>query len=76
MTGPFLTLKESAKYCGYKYDTFKKIAREYSLPRYGPNRSKLSQVDLDSFMVDPTRFVSMSRLASNKRHKPIKIKYE
>lgn len=76
MTGPFLTLKESAKYCGYKYDTFKKIAREYNLPRYGPNRSKLSQVDLDSFMVDPTSFMSVRRFISSERRKPRKIKFD
>lgn len=76
MTGPFVTLREAAKFCGYKYDSFKKIAQEYKIPKYGPKRTKLSTVDLERFMVEPTLFMSSSDAQRGRNRKPLSINFE
>jgi hypothetical protein len=66
MKGPFLTAKAAAKYLSYKTDSFRRLAREYQLPRYGPKRNRYSQADLDLFMEDKNHFKTGQ--AENRRH--------
>ncbi|WP_408022336.1 helix-turn-helix domain-containing protein [Solidesulfovibrio sp.] len=55
--GPYLTLTEAAKYCGYQPRRFRDLVREYSIPRRGPAGNRFSQSDLDAFMHVPVTFL-------------------
>jgi len=65
--------RKAADYCGYSYETFRKIIREYQLPKYGPRRNRFSVHDLDEFMVEPEQFTVQSNRKAGRR-KPITLK--
>ncbi len=66
MHGPYLPLPKAAEYCGYSTDRFRKIVRDYELPKYGPHRNKFSPVDLDLWMHDPESFKVREKRRSRK----------
>jgi hypothetical protein len=54
----WLSVKEAAKYCGYKSaDYFRKVAQEFRIPRYGPNGNRYDRADLDEWMIAPWCFM-------------------
>ncbi len=54
--GPYMNLKQAARYLGYHPDTFRRKLRDYDIPRYGPEGNKFAQSVLDLFMQDPDNF--------------------
>ena len=56
--GPFLDAKSAAAYCGYTYTHFARLRATYRLPRYGVNRTRYAQADLERWMRDPNCFMT------------------
>lgn len=57
MHGPYLSLAEAAKYCGYKSAKhFWSLLRQCDVPRYGPNENRYRVADLDDWMQNPKVF--------------------
>ena len=56
-TGPYLTMTDAARYCGYRPRRFHDIVKEYAIPRKGPARNRFAQSDLDAFMNSPVTFL-------------------
>lgn len=67
MHGPYMSMSAAAAYCGYSKDRFRKVVRDYELPKYGPHRNRFSPVDLDTWMSDPNSF----KIRTQRRHHKI-----
>ena len=52
----FMNQTESAQYCGYSVDTFRRHMKTYPLPKYGPKANRYKCLDLDKWMEDPEQF--------------------
>jgi len=49
--GPYYTLKQAARYCGYSSAShFRELVKQYQLPAKGPNGNRYAEADLDIFM--------------------------
>lgn len=53
VSGPFMTLKQAAQYCGYHPDTLSRKLRDFDVPRHGPEKNRFAKSVLDSFMENP-----------------------
>lgn len=72
MTGPWLSLPDAARHCGYSEDYFrKKILKEFYVPRGGPEQNRFSLPVLDEFMSDPSKYKVAPPTPKRKRRKPI-----
>jgi excisionase family DNA binding protein len=60
MKGPFLTPKEAARYCGYETSTFRRLAKDYRIPKYGPGAARYATSDLDEWMQNVFVFINVS----------------
>ena len=60
-TGPYLTLSEAARYCGYQPRRFRDLVRAYSIPLRGPGRNRFARSDLDAFMNAPVTFLGQGQ---------------
>lgn len=57
VSGPFFNLTEAAGYCGYKSaDAFRRVLKEYSVPRHGPMNNRYAKSVLDAWMSNPSAF--------------------
>lgn len=70
-TGPYYNLKDAAAYCGWAPDTFRRMMRDYDIPRYGPRETRFAQSTLDRFMAQPRDFLKGRR--PPRRRKPITL---
>jgi hypothetical protein len=55
--GPFYNFREAAQYCGYAVDTFRDYLKLYTVPRYGPKKTRFAKSVLDKFMESPYLFL-------------------
>ena len=53
ISGPYMTLKDAARYCGYHPDTFRRKLQGFDVPRHGPEKNRFAKSVLDSFMENP-----------------------
>jgi hypothetical protein len=67
-------MRQAAEYCGYGYETFRKMMRSYQLPKYGPKRNRFSVVDLDAFMANPEEFRQVKR--QKVRRAPLQLAWD
>jgi hypothetical protein len=68
----YLPLPQAAAYCGYSADRFRRIVKEYSVPRYGPSRNRFKIADLDDWMENPPAFRSVQP-ARRKKFTPVTV---
>lgn len=73
MEGPYFTPKAAGEYCGYSAKTFRRLAREYRLPRYGPGHARFSASDLDRWMQNPFEFIQPKQSRSCKDFRRITL---
>lgn len=59
VSGPFMSLKQAAEYCGYHPDTFSRKLKEYQVPRHGPEKNRFAKTVLDAFMENPHAFAKV-----------------
>jgi len=69
----FLNLLEAATFCGYAPRTFRRLSKEYRIPKYGPTRSRFKQDDLVIFMEYPCHFLEQQEPLVRARRKPTPI---
>jgi predicted DNA-binding transcriptional regulator AlpA len=70
VSGPFMTLKQAAEYCGYAPATFRRKLREYDLPRHGPEQNRFARSVLDNWMQNPEVF---RKVQPNRKRKPLTV---
>lgn len=58
----FFNQREAAEYCGYSTAKFRQFAKDYDIPKCGPNLNRYRKVDLDSFMACPGDFYNPLRV--------------
>lgn len=58
----FFNQREAAEYCGYSVIKFRAFAKEYDIPKYGPNTDRYRKEDLDNFMACPSDFFNPLRV--------------
>lgn len=64
--GPYYSLSAAAKYCNYSKSFFEKIIRGSGLPKYGPNKTRYAQADLDRWMKNSNAFKATKPAAPRK----------
>ncbi|MEN6488749.1 MAG: hypothetical protein ABFD66_07695 [Smithella sp.] len=52
----WLNSRSAAAYCDYSLDQFRELAREYQIPKHGPNLSRYDREELDQWIRDPFYF--------------------
>jgi len=72
-TGPYLPLSEAALFCGYSEKYFRRLAKEYEIPRYGPHKNRFKAMDLHEFMNNPRAFQSPRRRMSRQGWTPVQV---
>jgi hypothetical protein len=53
---PWLTTKEAAVYCRYDCDVFRKLVREYNIPKHGKSGNRYHRHELDEWIRDKRCF--------------------
>jgi len=72
--GPYYTLKEAARYCGYSSAShFRELVREYCVPAKGPNENRYAEADLDLFMEKPRAFLEFAPRKSPSKTKRLHL---
>lgn len=72
--GPYYSLKEAAKYCGYRSTShFRELVREYRIPAKGPRGNRYAEADLDLFMEYPGAFLEFAPQAPGSRTKRLRL---
>lgn len=72
--GPFLNAKDAAAYCCFTYTHFARLRATYRLPRYGPNRNRYAQADLEKWMKDPTCFMNEDKAPIHRVFQKIEVR--
>ena len=68
--GPFYKATEAAAYCGYaSADSFRRVCKDYCLPKCGPKNNRFARSVLDAFMENPDAF-KYEQPAPARRRKP------
>lgn len=67
----WFTLKEAAVYCRYSPSRFRTLAREYQIPRGGPEGSRFRRINLDIFMESPEAFKQDFRPRGHRGFTPV-----
>ena len=73
VSGPFMTLKQAAEYCGYSPRTFSRKLKEYDLPRHGPEKNRFAKSVLDSWMQSPDTFRKAPQRRYNHKPRPLVV---
>ena len=58
------SLSAAAAYCNYSKSYFEKMIRGSGLPKYGQNRTRFAQADLDRWMENPNAFLKKAKPAA------------
>ena len=56
----WLNNAQAAEYTAYSPSRFRKLAREYSVPRHGPEQNRYDRYELDQWMENPKCFMEQS----------------
>ncbi len=70
----YLNGRGAALYCGYSYDYFRKIAKQYRIPRCGVADKMFKVENLDLFMQDTEYFLRIASIQIKQEVKPITIR--
>ncbi len=77
MISRWLTARQAAEYCGYNVAHFRRLAKEYKIPRYGPGKNRYDRLELDEWMRNPEYFLPTRVPTVRRRHPgqftPVKI---
>lgn len=61
LTSAYLTATQSAAYLGYHVKTFRGLAFNGFIPRYGLKNNRYRKEDLDAFMLNPYVFIATKK---------------